>query len=245
MPKFFITPVYKMPRGGKSKKYGKRKRYARGRKFPRRTNRRFGTTLTNVSGLSPLPSRYITKMKYAQAVTLTGVGMQTYQWNLNSIFAPSRTGGPGSHQPHGFDQFAALYNRYRVFATRYVVTVATDTYNNHYAVLPSNSATPPITNVSEARENPRCHYAVQNPGGTLKVLTGKVNLPALTGRTKAQYMADDSYQSIVSLSPSEIMTLTVASQGLNDDTGVSMNHTINILLEYYVEFFDPISLDQS
>lgn len=222
-----------------------RKRRINRKKMRKNVNKRGKATLVNTSGLSPLPSRYITKMKYAQAVTLSGTGMQTYQWNLNSIFSPSRTGGPGSHQPHGFDQFSPLYNRYRVFATRYVVTVANDNYNIHYAVLPSNSAIPPITNVSEARENPRCQYACQNPGGTLKKITGKVNLPALTGRTKSQYMSDDSYQSIIAASPTEIMSLSVYSQGLNDDTGVSMSHTINVLLEYYVEFFDPISLDQS
>lgn len=226
-----VKRTYRKRRINRKKMYKKMKRGA--------------TTLVNASGLSPIPSRYITKMKYAQSVTLSGTGAQVYQWNLNGIWSPSRTGGPGSHQPYGYDQLATLYNRYRVFATRYVVTAISDNFNIQYAVLPSNNTLPPITNVSEARENPRCQYAVQNPGGTLKKITGKVSLPALTGRTKAQYMADDSYQSIINLNPTEIMTLGVYTQGLNDDTGSEMSRTINILLEYYVEFFDPISLDQS
>lgn len=206
--------------------------------------RRQKTTLFN-TGLTPLPSRYLTKLKYAQALTVTGIGLQQFVWNLNSLFSPARTVHPTNHQPHGYDQFAPLYNRYRVYGVKYVISCANSDYNIHFACLPSNSAIPPITNVSECRENPRAQYRTQNPGGSLKMLKGYVNLPALTGRTRQQYMAEDSYQAIYNLSPTEIMTLPVFVQGMNDDTGVSMTHTINILLEFQVEFFDPVPLEQS
>jgi len=200
--------------------------------------------ISNRSGLSPIPSKFITKMKYAEAVTLTGTGLRSYFWNLNSCFDPNRTGS--GHQPHGWDQLAGtLYNRYRVFRVDYVLTVANDAYNIHYAALPTNSAAPPITDVSEARENPRCQYAVQNPGGTLKKLVGSISLPKLTGLTSAQYQAGENYQSVYNASPTEIMTLGCFAQGLNDDVGVSMSHTFNILLTYHVELFDPIPIDQS
>ena len=73
-------------------------------------------------------------------------------------------------QPYSFDQLcgpsgSALYNRYRVYKVDYVVVVANDVYNIHYAVLNTNDASPPIGNVSEARENPRCQYACQNTYG--------------------------------------------------------------------------------
>lgn len=206
------------------------------------------TTLANTTGLSPVPSRYITKMKYAEAVTVSGLGVRSYTWNLNSLFDPNRTGL--GHQPYGFDQLcgapgSSLYNRYRVYRVDYVLTCANDTYNIHYGALPSNSLSPPINNVSEMRENPRAQYAVQNPGGTLKRIKGTISLPALTGRTKQQYMSDDSYQSVYNASPSEAMTLTCYAQGLNDDEGSAMSHTFNILLVYHVELFDPHVLDQS
>lgn len=212
------------------------------RKMPRKAA--YKTTLVNRANLAPVPSRFITKMKYAEAVVLSGTGLRSYQWNLNSLFDPNRTGT--GHQPYGFAQLCgstSLYNRYRVFAARYVLSVANDTYNIHYAALPANGNTLPISNVSEARENPRCQYNVQNPNGTLKRLTGKVNLPALTGRTKQQYMSDDRYQAQYNATPDETMTLNIYCQGMNDDTGVSMSHTVNILIEYYVEFFDPNNVD--
>lgn len=226
------------------KKYTKRKRMpARRRRGGKRS-----VTLANRSALAPIPARYITKMKYAESFVLTGTGLRTQQMNLNSLFDPNRSGL--GHQPYGFDQLcgpsgSALYNRYRVFKVDYVVVVANDTYNIHYAVLNSNDASPPIGSVSEARENPRCQYKCQNPGGTLKTITGSISLPSLMGRTKAQYMASDNYQSQYNTSPSELAVMNIYAQGLNDDVGVSMSHTVNVLLTYHVELFDPHVLDQS
>lgn len=226
--------------------------------FKRAPRRRYGgkrrggakrpTTLANRSAIAPIPARYITKMKYAESFVLSGTGLRTQQMNLNSLFDPNRSGL--GHQPYGFDQLcgpsgSALYNRYRVFKVDYVVVVANDTYNIHYAVLNSNDASPPIGSVSEARENPRCQYKCQNPGGTLKQITGSISLPSLMGRTKAQYMASDNYQSQYNTSPSELAIMNIYTQGLNDDVGVSMSHTVNVLLTYHVEFFDPHVLDQS
>lgn len=226
-----------------AKRQFKRKRIIRKKRGVKRP-----TTLANTTGLSPIPSRYITKLKYAEAVTQTGFGMQKYFWNLNSLFDPNQTGG--GHQPYGFDQLcgpagSALYNRYRVFRVDYVLTVANDNYNIHYGVLPTNEGASLISNVSEMRENPRAQYAVQNPGGTLKKISGSISLPALVGRTKAQYMADDRYQAVYNASPAEAISIGAFSQGLNDDTGTSMSHTFNILFVFHCEFFDPGVLDQS
>jgi len=170
--------------------------------------------------------------------------MGTYRWNLNSLYDPNRTGG--GHQPYGYDQLTGvIYNRYRVISCRYVVSAISDSYNIQCAVLPSNEASPPITNVSECRENPRAQYLTQNPGGTLKVITGKVSIPKLMGRTKQQYMADDSYQAVYSQSPAELAVLNIYTQGLNDDSNTNVSATVNILLEYTVELFDPNNVDQS
>lgn len=214
----------------------------------RRAGRSKPTTLVNRSNLAPIPARYITKMKYAEAVTVSGIGLQSYRWRLNSLYDPNFSGG--GHQPYGFDQLCgpagtALYNRYRVFKVDYVLTVANDDYNIHYAVLPSNETVPPINNVSEARENPRCQYAVQNVGGTLKKITGSIYLPALTGRTKDQYMAEENYGGTYNTNPFEVCQFNCYAQGLNDDAGTSMAHTFNLLLVYHAEFYDPHNLDQS
>jgi len=219
--------------------YRKRRAYRKKPLYKRKSQR---TTLVNTA-LRPVAPRFITSHKYAEAVTVSTVGMGTYKWNLNSLYDPNRTGG--GHQPYGYDQLATLYNRYRVISCSYVISCISDDYNIAFAALPSNEDLSLINSVSEARENPRCKYAVQNPGGTMKVLKGKVYLPALTGRSKAQYMADDRYQAQKGNSPDEIMVLNCFAQGLNDDGGSNVAGTWNILLKYTVEWFDPITQDQS
>jgi len=217
----------------------KRKRMVRPKRFRRGGQ---STTLVNTS-LRPIPARFITKHKYAEALTLSAAGMSQYKWNLNSIYDPNRTGT--GHQAYGMDQLSALYNRYRVISCKYILSAVSDNANIHFAALPANEALTVISNVSEARENPRCKYAVQNPGGTLKVLTGNVYLPALVGATKTQYMSDDRYQSVSTTSPSELAVLNVYGAGMNDDPIYNPNITYNILLEYTVEWFDVHTQDQS
>lgn len=233
-----------MPRGRKFTRIPKRI----GRKLMRRYRKKKSITLPNRTALAPIPARFLTKMKYAESFVLSGVGMRTQQMNLNSLFDPNRSGI--GHQPYGFDQLCgpsgtALYNRYRVYKVDYVVVVANDSYNIHYAVLNTNDASPPIGNVSEARENPRCQYQCQNPGGTLKKITGSISLPSLLGRTKSQYMSNPDYAAQYNATPNELAVMNIFCQGLNDDVGVSMSHTVNILLTYHVEFFDAHVLDQS
>jgi len=222
-----------------SKKYSKSSK----KNYRKRVNKSRSVTLVNTSGLSPLPSRYISKHKYAETVTLNGLGgLQSYVWNLNSMWDPNRTGV--GHQPYGYDQLSNLYNRYRVISCRYVVSGISDSAKIQVCALPSNEPSP-ISNCSEARENPRAQYIVQNPDGLLKVMKGYVSLPKLMGRTTTQYMGDDRYQADIVSSPQELALLQIYTQGLNDDPTFNPAPTINILLEYTVEWFDIKTLDQS
>lgn len=212
------------------------------RKRPMYKKRGQRNTLVNTS-LRPIPSRFITKHKYAEALTISTPGMGIYKWNLNSLFDPNRTGI--GHQPYGYDQLSALYNRYRVISCKYVLSAISDSANIAYACLPANDTAAVISNVSECRENPRAKFATQNPGGNLKVLKGNVYLPSLVGQTRSQYMADDRFQAQVGSSPSELCVLNVFGQGLNDDPVFNPQITYNILLEYTVEWFDIQNFEQS
>lgn len=226
-----------MPRQRKA--YRKRRAY---RKKPYMKRRGQRTTLVNTS-LRPIPSRFITKMKYAEALSISTPGMGAYKWNLNSVWDPNRTGI--GHSAYGYDQLKALYNRYRVISCKYILSAISDSSNIAFACLPANDTATVINNVSECRENPRAKFAIQNPGGTMKVLKGTVYLPALAGQTKTQYMSDDRFQAIVDNNPGELLVLNVFGQGMNDDPVFNPNITYNILLEYTVEWFDIQNFDQS
>lgn len=221
-----------------------KKRFAPKRSMIRRKRaaRRPQHTLVN-RALHPIPQRFITKMKYADYVITDSNGQ--FYFNLNSVYDPNRTGT--GHQPYGHDTLATLYNRYRVISCSYRIQlahIATGTpVSQQLAVMPANEAIL-FSNVSEMRENPRAKYITQNPGASAAVLSGKVYLPSLVGRTKAQYMADDRYQAVVGANPSEQAILNcVASAAFADN--VSAGVCFNVLLEYTVEWFDVKTLGQS
>lgn len=211
------------------RKYGKRRGVRRGA----------STTLANTSRVNPVAQRYICKMKYSDTFQLTAAGGSVYRFNLNSIFDPNRSGV--GHQPYGRDQFATLYNRYRVFKATYTLTFFNSTNAVKVAVCPANIEMGAGT-VSEIIENPQSKWGVQMPGGAQKIVKGVVNLAALTGRTSAQYMADDRYQALMTESPLEALILNVFGQTIGD-TAITIDCAINIT--YHVELFDRNSIAQS
>jgi len=223
-----------MPRYSK-RKYAPRRKMIRRRRLGGRRRRQ-----VNVNrALQPIPQRYICKMKYSD-IQLSSLGGLTY-FNLNSIFDPNRTGI--GHQPYAFDTLATLYNRYRVISCGWRVHVV-EGYSDApttIACLPANEVLSPST-MSEVRENPRAKYVVAQPGGGAVYCSGKVYLPSLMGRTKAQYMADDRYQALVTADPQEAAILNVATASGAD---ILTQRTLNILLEYTVEFFDVKNVLQS
>lgn len=187
--------------------------------------------------LSPIPQRYITKMKYAEDVQLSSTG--SYQMNLNSVFDPNRSGI--GHQPYGHDQLAALYNRYRVISCGWRLSALSSTVPIQLGCVPSND--PQIFVLMEAlKEQPRAKYVCQNFGGSTNVLSGKVHLPSLVGRSTQQYMADDRFQAQVGNSPVEAAILNIFA---SNPQGSPINATVNIILEYTVEWFDVVPLTQS
>lgn len=222
-----------MPRKARQgKKYRKR--------VPRRVRRR--NTVNVNRALSPIPQRYITKMKYANTVLTDANG--NFILNLNSLVAPQQTTMTGGHQPYGFDQLAGLYNRYRVIACGWRVQAANATSVTQFACMPGNSlSTFTPANFSLLKETSRAKYVTQMPGGNAQTISGKSYLPSLAGRSKSEYMADDRYQSDVLSSPAEALELLIKTVSVIDAPIAGFG--VNILLEYTVEFFDIKQLTQS
>lgn len=190
------------------------------------------------NALQPIPQRFLVKMKYAEDVYTNASGLYTF--NLNSVFDPNRTGG--GHQPYGYDQFATLYNRYRVVSCSWRVTAPSSVGTIQLGTIASNE---PIVfgSFSELKENPRAKYVIQHVGGNVQTCKSRIYIPSLVGRTKAQYMADDRYQATVLTDPAELAVLNIMAA---NNGGVGQNgQVVNVLLEYTVEFFDVKPLAQS
>lgn len=196
--------------------------------------------MVNVNkSLHPFAQRYITKQKWSGVFT-TLASSPIYRYRLNSLFDPDIISGTPS-QPYGFDQLAALYNRYRVIACNYTINFYNASTVTRCVAVPANQTTFP-NGVSDAVSNPRAQWKVQIPGGSTQTIHGKVYMPSIVGRSKAQYMADDRFQAQVDASPAETVDLNIFTANLADE-GVGVSATVT--LEFLVEFFDVKTLAAS
>lgn len=218
----------------KARKYYRKKRMYRKKRIIRKKT---GMLSTIGRSISPIPQRFITKLKYSTDLSTSSTGL--WRLNLNSLFDPDRSGI--GHQPYGYDTLSAIYNRYRVISCGWRITCPSSVSVVQLGALPSNEDVT-IVSMDYMRENPRAKYFCQNPGGQALVLSGKSYIPSLVGRTTAQYMADDQYQAQVNASPNSLAVLNLFTATA---TGGPLAAPLNIMLEYTVEFFDINNLAQS
>lgn len=219
---------YKKQRG---KKKGKKRAY-----------RKKGYTMKVMKGVGFIAPRLITRMKYSEEFTLstlpTTIGVQ--QFRLNSVYDPNYTGA--GHQPYGFDQLAALYLRYRVFATKWVIQIGPPNDVVHYSVMPINGAIT-ISTFSQIAEYPKAMVKTSSVGSVPVYFKGKCYLPRLGGDKKVEYKSDDRFASSVTTNPTEDMRLILSQY--NPSTTATTVSRIFVTLVYYTEFFDPILQAQS
>lgn len=196
-----------------------------------------------------LPQRITTKLKYSDTFQISAISgnMDDYQFRLNSIFDPDRTGT--GHQQMGRDQLAALYNRYRVDKAMVVVEFNKTSENAvaGIALLANNSDTSltnPFSAVTEQPWQKNATLSFSTAGSqTKKVLRMMCDLAKITGVSHTKYKSDDEYSALVSGNPGEIINLHIICTDVLASTTTTVS--LSIKLVYYVEFFDPIVISQS
>jgi len=193
------------------------------------------------------PDKICVPLNYFHDLALGGAVSVENLYNLNSLFDPDRTGV--GHQPSGFDQWSAFYNRYRVDRVR----VQLDFVNNSSTsvtsllALPNNDATA-INTVATLQAGCEAPFAwsraiATNAGMNVCRYVRSFNLNQIVGVTAAKYEADDSYQAVTSASPTEMIALHVVAQDFGFSTNV--NILARVKITYFTTFYDrnqlPIS----
>lgn len=223
----------------------------RSKAFPGpRRSKRAQTTLTRVvPAARAVPDRLITELRYSEFRNLSAAAGGDYQYNLNSCYDPNLTGT--GHQPLGFDQLSALYQRYRVLKASWVVQHATAGVGIiAVAVVPTNNTTSLATNFDTACELPysksllsSVEYTAIGLGSPSPPIRGSVSLAAIYGVTEDELRASDRYQALISSDPSETAVLHCC---FAEAAAVSTaNVSLKVLITYQVEFFDRIQLSAS
>lgn len=212
------------------------------RKKVRKAKRRGPKLSVVVVKDSPIPDKFITNCKYGYHSVSSVVNSDLNKINLNSLFDPDLSAV--GHQPYGFDQLAALYNRYRVISAtvNFTYSIIGGTSSPFYVSLIPTNDTADVTSDTLTLEHPEVvHRAItiSRPARIKKTYYPS----AIIGVTDAVYKADDRYQSVVTTSPAETVILhqvcfTTAGAGT---AGIDICGTI----EYHVEFFDRLDINQS
>jgi hypothetical protein len=160
-------------------------------------------------------------------------------FRLNSIFDPDSA--VGGTQPYGYDQLAALYNRYRVLKVRYKITFLASTAGYAIAVVPSNGALNPaptdVTSLSAVAMNPWGKLVIYALGAKPPVVSGTISLNVLGGVRSAEYLADDRFEAQIGANPAEVISINI---GTANPSGGTITIAWFIELWYEVDLHDPI-----
>jgi hypothetical protein len=191
------------------------------------------------------PHMYVT-MRYAEYFSPSNVTLAGSQvtMRMNSIFDPNSA--VGGTQPYGYDQLAALYNRYRVLKCRWRITFSASTAGYSVCVVPVNGALNATvadqTTFTSATMVPYAQYRNYNLGGIAPIVRGRMDLNVLGGVTSMEYLTDDRFEAQIGANPAEVISLIIAVYNPSAGTIVS---PFFVEIWYEVDLHDPISLAAS
>lgn len=198
--------------------------------------------------LRPIPNMRINCVfKQEASIVETSAGLGAVKWyRLNGVFDPDQSaGGPSAL---GFNQYATLFTSYRVLACRVHVmgtvgsgsasggasfATVTLTPNPRTQTLPADPA------LWGAEPNSVSAFLVpQSVGGRNTVVLDKTFYPwEVLKVTKAQYMNEADYSSLVTTTPVKEAYVAVTVNGTL--TSVVLNLAVMVTISYEVEFFEP------
>ncbi len=226
----------------------RRKMTARQRKNKRQNKSKNKAISVQRNRFQFLDPEMLITFKYTDEIdigTVAGTGVSIQQFRLNSLFDPDLTNA--GHQPYGFDQMAALYNRYRVLWTKwkFVVTTGSSIPLRCVCVPTNDVLATTITNLASFNHACEIPMAKTYTYGGLTCpavnMRGSIRLHTLAGVTPREY-TDDRFSALVSANPTEILLLTAAYY---NPGGTAASIIAVYELEYRVVLSDPVQLVQS
>lgn len=160
-------------------------------------------------------------------------------YNINSCFDPENTGG--GHQPRGFDQWAGVYNKYRV--NKLTIDYEIRQRGAHgimgYIVVNNDVGTLSTNNESAEYNNA---INLGSTSSNVRPLSGtKVFWPhKILGKSWQQYISDEDCSALVTTDPTELIFLHLLAQQIDETTACDYEIQITIFMD--VTFYDRKNL---
>jgi len=195
-----------------------------------------------------VPKRIKRTLRYSDiGITLNpGVGSTaTHSFNCNGLYDPDYTST--GHQPLGFDQYMALYNKYQVIGSKITVQVRSldSSYTHIVGIYQSDSTSASIV-MSRLMEQGKMKWDVLVPysqnGHKVLTLTSNFSLKAVT--EGSNLLGEDLLEGNSGTNPTRSFYYHIVAygDGGNDTTGVYIS---NVTIDYITVFSDPIEVAQS
>jgi len=222
----------------KSKKHRRNKKISRGLSIK--------GPMKAFSASNPFPRTWICKLRYTDSQDLTtgtsGVFGASYSWGLNTLYDPYL--GSGGHQPYGYDQFKALYNRYIVTGCLVEITLNNPSDDGLVfgALVQSSTGVGSLVAQTPAiiTEQPYAWTCpINNTGSQVKKFKQYFPMHTVEGLDRIQYHCNlTGYASVIGANPTNVPDIEIAVASDKAEAGDTL--TARITLTYFTKFYDPI-----
>lgn len=224
----------------KFKKYGKSRKSTKYNKS-NTSLKKYRPTMVRGIGIS---NEMFTKLKYNTnlVLTMTLGSMVTYQFRGNALYDPDLTGT--GQQPQYFDQYALLFNKYRVAGSKVrlafsntTASVADQQLNK--VVLSARPTTDMYSNLLQASEAPNSRtgfsaFSATAPGK----LVSYRSTSQVEGIKKIASKIDDDFASAVTTNPTNQWYWTIYAGPFNSQYATTCTIVVDVNITYYVKFYD-------
>jgi len=227
----------------KYRRYGKRRAYRK-----RKSGSSFVNAISSTNGQLPLPNRILTRHRYCQTFTMDGAtgAAATYTLSLNGLYQPIVASG---HQPMGFDQFAALYQNYKVVGAKITATYTnlsntTDTGNQYVGIQFHENSSYAPGYITQIAERGRCVYkllGLANSGHDTQKCSMKWSLKKWYGQNNVK---GQDVAGTISSNPAQECYASIFSVADYDGQNPGACDVL-VTIDYIVEWFTPLQMNQS
>lgn len=199
------------------------------------------TTLTISRGV--IPDVAAVQLRYVYNTNLAGTGILRTVFRGNSCFDPDFT-GVGA-QPMGFDQYGALFRRYRVLGSKVKVMFSLGGSLNKTAgfVVPLDTTAVVGSGISDNTEHQftKTISIEQNQHNTINHY---MSTAKLRGVLTDDVRSDSDYSAPIGGNPSLQWYWHVGAYDMNG-AGGGIDSSLQVEITYYVEFFNRETLPTS
>lgn len=211
----------------------------------RKTTSKSSKKYTITKTIKAIPDVAQVELNYANFNALTsGVSVGFNVFRANGLFDPDFTGIGG--QPTGFDQYASLYNRYRVIGVYVQIWVSNGNSNNPEMafILPLSQNTA-VTNFRQIMSDDYVQLGPVSELGSTgpRKVTCYIDNAKLEGVTRQAFMNDQDFSALVTGNPSRGTFVECGAFSVDGSTACVAD--LLYKLTYKCQFFERKALPLS